>query len=459
MIVRRVSAVAAALAAVAGALFLAAHTHAAPPRMLADLNPTPGEGSQPGAFARPGKRVLFGAATSGIDVELWRTDGTARGTKLLKRIQPGPEGSNPHGFTRLGKRTLFAADDGEHGIELWRTDGTARGTKLVRDIYPGVENGVYDPIRFARLGRHLYFVGRRANTGLELWRTDGTKRGTRLVRDIAPGPADGVPGFAFNPVRLGGRLLFAAFTGPGGTFQFWRTDGRKRGTRRVAPTKAGYEPAPVRLGRHVYFTGADSRGYELWRTNGTKRGTKRVKDIAPGSADGDPRSIVKLGKVLLFDADDGTHGRELWRSRGTAKSTRLVRDVVPGPDPFNPGRLVVFGKQAFFQGNDGTTGEEPWVSDGTAKGTRLLRDINPTGSSMIYFSAPTRFGKRVVFSATDAADNYELWVTNGKPNGTRKFEVNPTAGSFPYAFKPVGRALYFGANDGTNGTEPWIWRP
>ena len=31
---------------------------------------------------------------------------------------------------------LFHASDGVHGDELWITDGTATGTKLVRDINP-----------------------------------------------------------------------------------------------------------------------------------------------------------------------------------------------------------------------------------------------------------------------------------------------------------------------------------
>ncbi|MFL5140564.1 MAG: ELWxxDGT repeat protein [Microvirga sp.] len=32
---------------------------------------------------------------------------------------------------------LFTVDDGVHGRELWRTDGTATGTFLVKDILPG----------------------------------------------------------------------------------------------------------------------------------------------------------------------------------------------------------------------------------------------------------------------------------------------------------------------------------
>ena len=36
----------------------------------------------------------------------------------------------------------FSGDDGVAGAELWKTDGTAAGTVLVRDINPGAGNGM-----------------------------------------------------------------------------------------------------------------------------------------------------------------------------------------------------------------------------------------------------------------------------------------------------------------------------
>ena len=42
----------------------------------------------------------------------------------------------PRSITVAGSVAYFAATDAAHGEELWRTDGTAAGTKLVKDIRP-----------------------------------------------------------------------------------------------------------------------------------------------------------------------------------------------------------------------------------------------------------------------------------------------------------------------------------
>ena len=40
-------------------------------------------------------------------------------------------------LTKYHDQLLFIADDAVHGPEVWKTDGTAEGTVMVKDINPG----------------------------------------------------------------------------------------------------------------------------------------------------------------------------------------------------------------------------------------------------------------------------------------------------------------------------------
>ena len=68
--------------------------------------------------------------------------------------------SIPDSFVTMGDVTYFAAYDPEHGRELWRTDGTRAGTRLVKDVRPGRESGLAGGVAdgLVAVGGHLYFV-------------------------------------------------------------------------------------------------------------------------------------------------------------------------------------------------------------------------------------------------------------------------------------------------------------
>ncbi len=105
-----------------------------------------GGGGGGGAAAPPRSTVapmLFFAADDGTHgFEPWKTDGTAAGTVMVKDINPDPalfSGWSLYpgtAFTVIDGVGYFEADDGINGVELWKSDGTAAGTAMVKDINP-----------------------------------------------------------------------------------------------------------------------------------------------------------------------------------------------------------------------------------------------------------------------------------------------------------------------------------
>lgn len=191
--------------------------------------------------------AIFSADDGRRGAEPWVSDGTRAGTELLRNINRIDDmfGEWPGMYTPMGDgRAVFAADDGWRGTELWVTDGTSGGTRIVQDINPGPDSshpGIYGHKIAVGLGDgRALFMADDGVHGLEPWITDGTRRGTRLLVDTWPGP-DGGAGFGMGDglISLGdGRALFTAAT-PEHGMELWITDGTPRGTKMVRDINRG----------------------------------------------------------------------------------------------------------------------------------------------------------------------------------------------------------------------------
>lgn len=162
---------------------------------------------------------------------LWKSDGTEKGTVMVKDLKQGKKqkdgtiyynqgaGSSMY-LTNVNGTLFFSLSDGLDGPELWKSNGTAAGTIMVKDINTASTNGSY-PQFLINANGILYFTADDGIHGPELWKSDGTAAGTVMVMDIKP-----FGNFGSEPKDLiyipeTKTLFFSADDGPNGR-ELWK---------------------------------------------------------------------------------------------------------------------------------------------------------------------------------------------------------------------------------------------
>lgn len=286
-------------------------------------------GSAPAALTAYRGRLLFSAADGTHGRELWTTDGTRARTRLVVDLHAGDSvGTGP--WVVMGGRVHLDARGG-----LWRTDGTASGTRRVRAHTA--------PTDLVATGSRVFFIGHRGSGGgasdTELWVSDGTTVGTRSLGHVASSTRlvtmDGAVYFAQGdgarrrlhratragqvtvtpkvavddgiPLATSAHRLFLVDDG-----RLVISDGTGGGSRTLPAWIGEWGTLQVlRLGDRWYTTGERAGDTVLWRTTGTTSGTKVAAVIATDSEQAVP--MARSGGALWLSADDGVHGRELLR--------------------------------------------------------------------------------------------------------------------------------------------------
>src|SRR5688572_1270763 len=310
------------------------------------------------------------------------------------------------------KDTLYFTANSTNGTELWKTDGTKKGTTLVKDINPGVASS--DPNHFTRAGRFAYFSAYHDKKGVGLWRTDGTRAGTTLVKAIPEGTIQ-------STIAANGKVFFSVETG-GYDFRdardsVWVSDGTPKGTRPILRAAKGgnlevTEGFVVYRGNVLFAAEANRDNQDLYATDGTAAGTRPLTNI-PIDNIYTPNDLKVVNGHLLY-AEPGS-GADLWRTDLT--NTFPVKDFEPDDFLSLLEQPVVAGDRLFFYVSyHQEFGEDPWISDGTPEGTYLLKDIVPgtLGSGPYGY---THLNGTTYFVA-DVNEDHQLWKTDGTPNGT-----------------------------------------
>ena len=435
-------------------------------------------------ITKMGSNIYFQAEdTNSNGLELWKSDGTASGTIMLKDIcpqvncdgNPGPGetlGSNRE-MTVIGNTLYFEASStycasSPCSTELWKTDGTTSGTVMVKEW-----NANYGGLKYMTpLGNTLFFQANDGTNGSELWKSDGTESGTMMVKDINTeiGQLGSDPTY-FTPI--GNTLYFAADDGISSQHQLWKSDGTESGTIQVLNLSTTSGVGLKAIGDTLFFWGNnDTNGSELWKYDTASPMSASnpimVKDITSGSAGTSSHLTLMtvVGNTLYFAATSGSGPPlQLYKSDGTESGTGLVTPM----DSESPKSIDSLsgihkaGDKVFFAATTNTQwggpGSELWTSDGTENGTYLVKDICPNSCS----GYPRNFftlGDIVFFSANDGTNGTELWRSDGTESGTMMVQdINPggSGSSINGNFVLLGDTVYFSASNSTYGADE-LWK-
>ncbi|MFC3694723.1 hypothetical protein [Chenggangzhangella methanolivorans] len=363
------------------------------------------------------------------------------------------------------------ATDYRHDRELWVSDGTKAGTKMVVDLTPGVSGTNFGDGLFPVPGGVVFG----AKTALDqetsaLYFSDGTEGGTRRIRT----------GVARILGRYGALVYFASAE----TGTLWTTDGTAQGTVEIGAPELPYRLDTILVaafkGKTLFVA---PPGDGSW--TGTNFATflhdpaTNVTTRLPVTVDGgeEPRLSV-VGDRFVYVRNTRKHGQELWVSDGTSEAKRPLKGILKGSagalDPeWSPTRFWPRseGARAYFLARSAEYGAELWSTDGTEEGTVMVRDIEPgPADSQIYFTTRhtenntlTTVGDTLLVEKITGASKNQLFVTDGTPEGTRKLAfkddkgrlIRPTFGAADMKGPPQA-VLFEGAAKGSSKSALYV---
>lgn len=281
------------------------------------VNPRPNGNPSIGSLKAIGEQLFFTAYDDNTGGEIYVSDGTAAGTRLVTDLAAGTTSSGAEFLFALNDELYFHGSDGNdtdtnpehHSYSLFKTDGTAQGTVLVKDINPTENSSSESRIQLLnQLGDKYLFLANDGTNGSQLWVTDGTENGTQLVKVLNAG------GISVRTMTVFNNKLFIAERNTG----LWESDGTEQGT--VLVKSFDYILDLRTSDNGLIVSARDSSGLSgYWLSDGTDAGTELFHERANGNL----WLGTQIGNGTMFYENNGVDIFHYYTD-GTVQGTNIL---------------------------------------------------------------------------------------------------------------------------------------
>ncbi len=242
---------------------------------------------------------------------------------IVLDINPGSADLTIDNYQQAGSLVYFVS-----GADLWVTDGSAPGTRLLLHS----ESDYLGYRLLASAGNSLYFVVWSPGSAPSwlLYITDGSQAGTLLLKSF--GLEYGLSDFKKSVVLAGRLYFFIVHENTANIMKPWHELWVSGGTPGSAELLATVT-SPVTYFDSIYFSTTTDGGlsYELWRTDWTAGGTEKVTFADGGSEISTILGRTRRGLLLMRNDNglpNGDHGNELWYYGYQQNNRQLLPEIL-----------------------------------------------------------------------------------------------------------------------------------
>lgn len=343
------------------------------------------------------------------------------------------------GNATVGNSILLSGYSDNAGWELWKTDGTAAGTMLVKDIYPGI-GSAFEPWNGFVINGKFIFDAYTTAGGRRIFYSDGTTAGTDFFPQRPLVTND--PNPSLTNVCYANSKAFFASRAANGTQSLWQTDGSIANTLPVSPYHISVDAAlapfgTVGSGKILYKSGnfvtALTPGYKLW--NGSVNNDwNNVANWEDNSVPGNSDHVLIPLAANNPNITQSTILNSLWINGGSInnESTLTINgdlSVTTNTGMTGTGSISFSGSSDHVFDGDGSINGSVNLNGGdvyASGGNKTISQLNFQSSAKLYLG---NHDLTVPPNSIVTASGDRYVITNG--TGTLKQNITNTTIFFP----------------------------